>query len=146
MTVLTVSLLGLALLFPMVIRLNAQSLMASRCLQVSQQELEQLRQNVFSPSGSFTDPEGNMLDVGCWGLPGTSCGNPLTPEGDIDFSLPPAVGYSVEWRDSAGQLYSVRWNITVTAGEGRKIVLATEAVSPPSGLPGRNQLETIMVR
>jgi len=146
LTLLAVSLLGLAMFFPLQIRLGTTSRISSETAKVAQRELDQIRTNVFSPSGSFTDTDGNVVDVGCAGTPETSCGNPLTSGGQIDFSLPPPVGYSVQLSDSSGQLYSVRWNITVTVNDNRKIILASKPISPPGGLARTVQLQTLMAR
>lgn len=144
--VLTVGLLGLATLFPAEIRMGAQSKAASGALQSAQRELDQIRQNIFSTTGSFVDMNGNTLDASCGGPLGTSCGNPLTPAGAVDFSAAPAVGHSVRLSDGRGQPYSVRWNVTVTANGGRKIVLACQAIGPPGSLPRTIQIQTLVAK
>jgi len=146
LTLLAISLLGLATLFPLAIRLGAESQVASETLRVAQREFDQIRQHAFTPSGSFVDLDGNLVDVYCTGAPGTSCGNPLTAGGKIDYSLPAPVGFSAELADSSGRLYSIRWNISVTLNDGRKIVLAGMPLNPPGGLARTVQLETLVAR
>jgi prepilin-type N-terminal cleavage/methylation domain-containing protein len=145
LTLLAVSLLGLAMLFPVVIRMGTQSRVASETARMAQREFDQIRENAFSASGSFTDMDGNAVDV-CLGSSGTSCGNSLTAAGDIDFSVAPPVGYSVQLADSSGQQYSVRWNIAVTANESKKIILAGKPINPPGGLARAVQLQTLVAR
>jgi len=146
LTLLTVCLLGLAMIFPLELRRGGLSKVSSECARMAQRELDQVRENVFSSSGNFTDMEGNSLDVACSGAPGTSCGNPLTTAGGIDYSLPPPVGFSVQVSDSAGQQYSIRWNITVTANDGRKIVLAARPIVSADTPVHTVQFETLVAR
>lgn len=146
LTLLSVALLGLAMLFPLEIRLGALSRVSSEAAKVAQREFEQIRGNAFSSSGTFTDMDGNSVDVACVGPPGTSCGNPLTTVGEIDYSLPPPVGFSVQFTDSSGQPYSVRWNITVTANDGRKIILAAKPMNVPGGVARLVQFQTLVAR
>src|SRR5208337_5635141 len=86
----------------------------SETARLAQKELDQIRQNISASLGSFTDLNGNTVDVACPGAPGTSCGNPLTASGLIDFSQAASVGFSTQLADPSGQQYSVRWNISVT--------------------------------
>lgn len=147
LVLLSVGLLGLAMFFPVELRLGAHSQVSNGALLAAQRELDQIRQNIFSPSGSFMDMDGNTLDASCGGTPGTSCGNPLAPDGTIDFSAAPAVGYSVQLKDSSGQSYSVRWNLAVTANDGRKIVLGSRALNlPPGSLARAMQIQTMVAR
>jgi len=146
LTLLTVCLLGLAMVFPLELRRGDRNKVASECARLAQQEFDQIRENVFAPAGTFTDMNGNSLDVACSGAPGTSCGNPLTVAGEIDFSLPPPVGFSVQVLDAAGQQYSIRWNITVTANDGRKLVLAAKPVVSASTPFRAVQFETLVAR
>lgn len=146
LTLLAVSLLGLAMLFPLEIRLASISGTSSEAANMGQRELDQIRENIFAASGAFTDMDGNTADVACTGPPGTSCGNSLTAAGMIDYSLPPAVGFSVQLADSSGQQCSVRWNITVTANGGRKIILAAQPLSPPGGMARPVQFQALVAR
>ncbi|MGA2609711.1 MAG: prepilin-type N-terminal cleavage/methylation domain-containing protein [Terriglobia bacterium] len=142
---LSMSLLALAMLFPLGVRLSAQSSVASAAIQIAQCELEQIRNNIFSPSGSYTDANGNALEASCQGAPGTSCGNPLTSSRMIDYSSPAAVGYSVTLQDSLGTRYDIRWNVTITYNYGREIILASKPINPTAaGLPLPVQIETIV--
>lgn len=142
--ILALALLGLAMLFPLEARLGALSKITSQTGVMAQKELGQIRENVFISSGSFVDADGNTDEVACPGTPGTSCGNPLTSSGAIDFSAAAPVGFSAQIADSSGQSYSVRWNITVTSSNGRKITLASQAINPPSGLAPIVQYQTIV--
>jgi prepilin-type N-terminal cleavage/methylation domain-containing protein len=148
--VLSAGLLALAMLFPLAVRLGAQSSVTSAAIQIAQRELEQIRNNIFSPSGSYTDADGNLLDASCSGAPGTSCGNPLTWSGTswtIDYSQPAAVGYSVTLQDGLGGLYDIRWNVTITANNGREIILASKPINPTAaGLALPVQIETLVSR
>jgi hypothetical protein len=110
---------------------------------LAQKELDQIRENISAPSGSFTDLDGNTVDVACPGTPGTSCGNPLTASGLIDFTQAAPVGFSTQLADPAGQQYSLRWNISVTASNGRKTVLAGKAVNLTGGLAPVVQFQTL---
>lgn len=148
---LSMSLLALAMLFPLAVRLGAQGSVASAAIQIAQRELEQIRNNIFSPSGSYTDANGNALDASCPGAPpSTSCGNPLTLTSSgwmIDYSQPAAVGYSVTLQDGLGTLYDIRWNVTITNNYGREIILASKPINPTAaGLPLPVQLETIVAQ
>jgi prepilin-type N-terminal cleavage/methylation domain-containing protein len=143
---LSTGLLALAMLFPLAVRLGAQSSVTSAAIQIAQRELEQIRNNIFSPSGSFTDADGNLLDASCSGAPGTTCGNPLTSTQTIDYTHPPAVGYSVTLRDGLESHYDIRWNVTITANNGREIILASKPINPPAGLPLPVQIETLVAR
>jgi type II secretory pathway pseudopilin PulG len=143
LTLLAFTLLGLAMLFPLVVRMASLSSTTSETSRLAQKELDQIRQNISATSGSFTDLDGNTVEVACTGTPGTSCGNPLTALGGIDFSQPPAVGFSGQLADPSGQLYSVRWNISVTASGGRKIILAGEPLNSTSGLAPIVQFQTL---
>jgi len=144
---LSVSLLALAMLYPVAVRLSAESSVASAAIQIAQYELEQIRKNIFSPSGSFTDAAGNVLDASCRGAAGTSCGNPLTSTWTIDYSSPAAVGYSVTLEDDLGTRYDIRWNVTITANNGRELILASKAINPPTpGLQLPVQIETLVGR
>jgi type IV pilus modification protein PilV len=144
--VLSTGLLALAMLFPLAVRLGAQSSVTSAAIQIAQRELEQIRNNIFSYSGSYTDADGNLLDASCSGAPGTTCGNPLTSTQTIDYKSPPAVGYSVTLRDGLGSLYDIRWNVTITANNGREIILASKPINPTVGLPVPVQIETLVAR
>jgi Tfp pilus assembly protein PilV len=147
LSLLSVSLLALAMLFPLAVRLSAGSSVASAAIQIGQFELEQIRNNIFSPSGSFTDANGNVLEAACQGAAGTSCGNPLTSTRTIDYSSPAAVGYSVTLQDDLGTSYDIRWNVTVTANNGQEIILASKAINPPvAGLQLPMQIETLVGR
>jgi hypothetical protein len=48
--------------------------------------------------------------------------------------------------DSAGQQYSIRWNITVTANDGRKIVLAAKPIVAADTPVHTVQFETLVAR
>jgi prepilin-type N-terminal cleavage/methylation domain-containing protein len=146
MTLLAVSLLGLAMLFPIELRLGTSSQVAGETLRLAQKELDQIRSHAFETSGSFTDVDGNTVDVSCGGSPGTSCGNPLTASGEIDFAQAPPVGFSAQLTDPSGRLYSVRWNITVTASEGKKILLAATPLNPGGGISRAIQLQTLVAQ
>ena len=147
LSLLSMSLLALAMLFPLAVRLSAQSSVASAAIQIAQCELEQIRNNIFSPSGSFTDAKGNVLDAACQGAPRTSCGNPLTSSQMIDYERPAAVGYSVTLQDDLGTRYDIRWNVTITANYGREIILASKPINPPAaGLQLPVQIETLVGR
>jgi len=147
LSLLSVSLLALAMLFPLAVRLSAGSSVASAAIQIAQRELEQIRNNIFSPSGSFTDATGNVLDASCKGAAGTSCGNPLTSTWAIDYSQPAAVGYSVTLQDDLGTSYDVRWNVTITANNGREIILASKPINPAATGPQLPvQIETLEAR
>jgi hypothetical protein len=139
------------MLLPLAVRLGAQSTVTSAAAQIAQRELEQIRNNIFSPSGSYTDADGNLLDASCQGSPGTSCGNQLTlnPANEyvIDYSQPPAVGYSVTLQDGLGIQYDIRWNVTITPDHGREIILASKPKEPTArGLPLPVQIETRVAR
>jgi len=147
LSILSVSLLALAMLFPLAVRLNAGSSVTSAAIQIAQCELEQIRNNIFSPSGSYTDATGNVLDASCQGVAGTSCGNPLTSSWVIDYSQAAAVGYSVTLQDDLGTSYDVRWNVTITANNGREIILASKPINPAAvGLLLPVQIETLVGR
>jgi len=147
LSILSVSLLALAMLFPLAVRLSAESGVTSAAIQIAQCELEQIRNNIFSPSGSYTDATGNVLDASCQGAAGTSCGNPLTSSWVIDYSQPAAVGYSVTLQDDLGTSYDVRWNVTITANNGREIILASKPINPAAaGLLLPVQIETLVGR
>jgi prepilin-type N-terminal cleavage/methylation domain-containing protein len=144
--VLSTGLLALAMLFPLAVRLSAQSSVTGAAIQIAQRELEQIRNNIFSPSGSYTDADGNLLDASCAGAPGATCGNPLTSTQTIDYTLPSAVGYSVTLRDGLGSLYDIRWNVTITANNGREVILASKPINATAGLPLPVQIETLVAR
>jgi len=144
--VLSTGLLALAMLFPLAVRFGAQSSVTAAAIQIAQRELEQIRNNIFSPSGSYTDADGNVLDASCSGTPGTTCGNPLTSTQTIDYTRPPAVGYSVTLRDGLGNSYDIRWNVTITADNGREIILASKPINATAGLPLPVQVETLVSR
>lgn len=146
LALLAVSLLSLAMLFPMLTRLAAQSRLSSQTVKYAQRELDQVRANIFNPSGAFTDQDGNTVDVSCPGGPGSACGNTLTATGEIDFSTPPPVGYSAQLTDSSGQTFQVRWNISVTANGSRKIILACRPVNPRGGIARTVQLQTLVAK
>ena len=143
LTVLAVALLGLAMLFPLEQRLAKLTSVTSETARLAQKELDQIRENISAPSGSFTDLDGNTVQVACPGTPGTSCGNPLTASGLIDFSQAAPVGFSTQLTDPSGQQYSIRWNISVTASNGRKTVLAGKAVYLTGGLAPAVQYQTM---
>jgi hypothetical protein len=134
------------MVFPAQMRMSNQTKVVNGALQTAQRELDQLRQNIFAPSGSFTDMDGNSLDTTCGGAPGTSCGNPVTTDGKIDFSAPPAVGYSVQLQDASAQQYSVRWNVTVTSNDGRRIILGSQAINAPGGFPSVVNIQSLVAR
>jgi type II secretory pathway pseudopilin PulG len=145
--VLSIGLLALAMLLPLGVRLGAQRTVTSAAVQIAQIELEQVRDNIFSPTGSYSDAERNTLDASCQGPPGTSCGNPLTSGWAIDYSQPAAVGYSVTLQDGLGNLYDIRWNVTITPGNGREIILASKLMNPTKGaLPLAVQIQTRVAR
>jgi len=142
-TILAFALLGLAMLFPLEERLATLTSVTSETARLAQKELDQIRENISAPSGSFADLNGNTVEVGCPGTPGTSCGNPLTASGLIDFSQAAPVGFSTQLADPAGQQYSIRWNISVTNSNGRKTVLAGKAVNLTGGLAPVVQFQTL---
>jgi len=147
-TILAFALLGLAMLFPLEEQSAKLTNVTSETARLAQKELDQIRQNISAFSGSFTDLNGNTVEVSCPGSPGTSCGNPLTASGLIDFSQAPPVGFSTQLTDPAGFPYSIRWNITVTASSvtnsnGKKIVLAGKPVSLTGGLAPVVQFQTL---
>jgi prepilin-type N-terminal cleavage/methylation domain-containing protein len=144
--VLSTGLLALAMLFPLAVRLGAQSSVTGAAIQIAQRELEQVRNNIFSASGSYIDADGNILDASCTGAPGTACGNPLTSTQTIDYTFPPAVGYSVTLQDGLGSLYDIRWNVTITANNSREIILASKPINATAGLPLPVQIETLVSR
>ena len=143
LTVLAFALLGLAMLFPLEERLAKLTSVTSETARLAQKELDQIRENISAPSGSFTDLDGNTVEVACPGTPGTSCGNPLTASGLIDFSQAAPVGFSTQLTDPSGQQYSIRWNISVTASNGRKTILAGKAVNLTGGLAPVVQFQTL---
>jgi Tfp pilus assembly protein PilV len=142
-TILAFALLGLAMLFPIEEQSAKLTNVTSETARLAQKELDQIRQNISASSGSFTDLNGNTVDVACPGSPGTSCGNPLTASGAIDFTQAPPVGFSTQLADPAGFQYSIRWNITVTASNGKKIILAGKPVSLTGGLAPVVQFQTL---
>jgi type II secretory pathway pseudopilin PulG len=142
-SLLAFALLGLAMLFPLEERLAQLTSVTSETARLAQKELAQIRENISAPSGSFTDLDGNTVEVACPGTPGTSCGNPLTASGLIDFSQAPPVGFSTQLADPSGQSYSIRWNISVTASNGRKTILAGKPVSLTGGLAPVVQFQTL---
>jgi Tfp pilus assembly protein PilV len=142
-TLLAFALLGLALLFPFEERMAKLASVTSETARLAQKELDQIRENISVPSGSFTDLDGNTIEVACPGMPGRSCGNPLTATGLIDFSQAAPVGFSTQLADPSGQQYSVRWNISVTASNGRKTTLAGQAVNLTGGLAPVVQFQTL---
>ena len=143
LTVLAFVLLGLAMLFPLETRLAMLSNTTSETARLAQKELDQIRENITASSGSFTDMDGNAVEVACPGPPGTSCGNPLTASGQIDFTQAAAVGFSGQLADPAGNRYALRWNITVTASNGKKIILAAKALNTTAGLAPAVQFQTL---
>jgi len=142
-TLLAFALLGLAMLFPFEERLAKLSSVTSETARLAQKELAQIRENISAPSGSFTDRDGNTVEVACPGPPGTPCGNFLTASGLIDFSQAPAVGFSTQLADPSGQQYSIRWHISVTNSNGRKIILAGKPVNLTGGLAPVVQFQTL---
>ena len=137
------ALLGLAMLFPLEERLAKLTTVTSEAARLAQKELDQIRENISSPPGSFTDLDGNTVEVACPGTPGTSCGNPLTATGLIDFSQAPPVGFSTQLPDPSGQQYAIRWNISVTASQGRKIIVAGKGLNLTGGLAPVVQFQTL---
>jgi type II secretory pathway pseudopilin PulG len=143
LTILAFALLGLAMLFPLEERLAKLTSVTSETARLAQKELDQIRENISVSSGSFTDLDGNNVEVACPGTPGTSCGNPLTASGLIDFAQAPPVGFSTQLADPSGQQYSIRWNISVTASNGRKTILAGKALNLTGGLAPAVQFQTL---
>ena len=143
LTLLSFSLLALAMLFPMETRLAGASEVATTTATLVQREMSQICTHVFDSTGSFVDLSGNTVDVSCPGVPGTSCGNPLTSSGLIDFTQPLPVGYSAQLSAAGASQYSIRWNISVTASNGRKIVVAGQALNPTGGLAPVVQFQTL---
>jgi type II secretory pathway pseudopilin PulG len=143
LTILAFALLGLAMLFPAEEQLAKLSSVTSETARLAQKELDQIRENISTPSGSFTDLDGNTVEVACPGTPGTSCGNPLTASGLIDFSQAAPVGFSTQLADPSGQQYSIRWNISVTNSNGRKCIVAGKAVNLTGGLAPIVQFQTL---
>ena len=143
LTLLSVSLLSLAMLFPLETRLAGVSVVANQTATLVQRELSQISIHAFDSSGSFVDLLGNTVEVGCLGPPGTSCGNPLTTSGLIDFTQPPPVGFSEQVSAGGGLQFSIRWNITVTASNGKRIVAAGQALNAPGGLAPVVQYQTM---
>ncbi|HTS67950.1 MAG TPA: hypothetical protein VMO17_03125 [Terriglobia bacterium] len=142
-TLLAFALLGLVVLFPFEENVAKLTTVTGETGRLAQKELDQIRENISVPSGSFKDLDGNTVEVACPGQPGTSCGNPLTPSGLIDFSQAAPVGFSTQLADPSGQLYSIRWNISVTASNGRKTILAGKPVSLTGGLAPVVQFQTL---
>ena len=143
LTLLAVTLLGMAMVFPLETRLAALSNASSETGRLAQKELDQIRENISVAPGNFTDLDGNSVEVACPGSPGTSCGNPLTASGQIDFSQAAPVGFSGQLADPARGLYSVRWNISVTASNGKKIIVAAKAANLTAGLAPVVQFQTL---
>lgn len=141
-SLLAFALLGMAMLYPLAIRVAKLTSVTSETARLAQKELDQIRENISSPL-SITDLDGNTVDVACPGTPGTSCGNPLTASGLIDFSAAAPVGFSAQLADPSGQQYSIRWNISVTASNGRKIILAGRALYLTGGLAPVVQFQTL---
>jgi hypothetical protein len=142
-SLLAFALLGLAMLFPIEERLAKLTSVTGETARLAQKELDQIRENISVSSGSFTDLDGNTVEVACPGAPGTSCGNPITASGLIDFTQAPPVGFSTQLADPSGQRYSVRWNIAVTASNGRKATLAGKALNLTGGLAPVVQFQTL---
>ena len=143
LTLLSFSLLALAMLFPMETRLIQINEVSTQTSSLAQRELSQIYTHIFDGSGSFVDLSGNTVEVSCPGPPGTSCGNPLTASGLIDFKQAPPIGFSEEILAEYGQQFSLRWNISVTASNGRKIILAAQALNPPGGVAPVVQYQTL---
>jgi hypothetical protein len=143
LTILAFALLGLAMLFPLEERVAKLTSVTSETARLALKELDQIRENISVSSGSFTDLDGNTVEVACPGTPGTSCGNPLTASGLIDFSQAAPVGFSTQLADPSGQQYSIRWNISVTASAGRKTILAGKALNLTGGLAPVVQFQTL---
>lgn len=131
------------MLFPLETRLAEVSEVSNETATLVERELSQICNHVFDSSGSFVDLAGNTVDVSCPGSPGASCGNPLTPSGLIDFTQPPPVGFSAQLSVGSGRQYSIRWNISVTASSGRKIVVAGKALNPAGGFAPVVQYQTL---
>lgn len=143
LTLLAFALLSLAMLFPLETQLAGVSEVSNETATVVQRELSQISTHAFDSSGSFVDMSGNTVEVGCPGPPGTSCGNPLTSSGVIDFTQPPPVGFSAQISAGGGLQFSIRWNITVTASNGKKIVAAGQVLNPVGGLAPVVQYQTL---
>jgi prepilin-type N-terminal cleavage/methylation domain-containing protein len=143
LSLLAFALLSLAMLFPVETRLSAVSQVSNETATLVERELSQISTHVFDSSGSFVDLAGNTVDVGCTGSPGTSCGNALTSSGLIDFTQAPPVGFSAQLTVGSVRQYSLRWNISVTASNGRKIVIAGKALNPAGGMAPVVQFQTL---
>ena len=143
LSLLSFALLSLAMLFPLETRLVGTSAVATETATLVDRELSQISTHVFDSSGSFVDLAGNTVDVSCPGAPGTSCGNPFTSSGLIDFTQPPPVGFSAQISAANGLELSIRWNITVTASNGRKIVVAGKPLYPAGGVAPVVQYQTL---
>lgn len=143
LTLLSFSLLALAMLFPLETRLTEINEVSTQTASLAQRELSQICTQVFNSSGSFVDLSGYQVEVSCPGPPGTSCGNSLTASGLIDFTQAPPVGFSEQISAANGQQFSLRWNISVTASNGRKIIVAAQALNPPGGVAPAIQFQTL---
>jgi prepilin-type N-terminal cleavage/methylation domain-containing protein len=145
LTLLSFCLLALATLFPLETRLTQTNEVSTQTSSLAQRELSQIWAQVLPPppGGQFVDLSGNTVDVNCQGPPGTSCGNPLTASGLIDFTQAPPVGFSEKISAANGQQFSLRWNISVTASNGRKIIVAAQALNPQGGMAPVVQFQTL---
>jgi prepilin-type N-terminal cleavage/methylation domain-containing protein len=143
LTLLSFSLLALAMLFPMETQLAGVSEVSTTTATLVQREMSQICANIYDTGGSFVDQAGNTVDVSCSGTVGTSCGNPLTASGIIDFTQAPPAGYSAQFSEAGNSQYSVRWNISVTASSGKKIIVAGKAINPIGGLAPVVQFQTL---
>lgn len=138
--VLVISLVGVAQLVPMSIRLNTANRHDSTSLVIAQRELDAMIDQPISAT-TFTDPQGlvcgaaAVCNLGNPATPNVSVGSPfvmLAGRPLIDYTQATVAGYNYLYsdpNDPAGASYDIRWAvITFANASGRRIVVGVRQV------------------
>jgi len=118
--ILLVGLVAVAQLVPASVLMNYSNRMDSSALVFAQRELDQMLDQPLT-STAFLDSLGNFCQLGSPATPNVVQGNSVTTSVDnraiIDFSQPPAAGYSFFYTDPTDPnraTYDVRWAVILT--------------------------------
>src|ERR1700741_5055734 len=143
--VLLVGVVAVAQLVPAAVLLNRANRADSSSMVYAQREMDQFVDQPLSTTGTFTDQQGNICNLGGSATFNTVIGSPVTTvagHAAINFTGAQVAGYGYYYTDPVdprGRSYDVRWAVILTGTAGnltsRRILLGVRKMGGDVPLP-----------
>lgn len=125
MSILSISLLGLAMAIPAAVQANQRHRVDSEATMLAQRELEQMGAQPL-PATSFTDSQGNAVQI--------VAGGSALNNGKVDFSQAAVSGYNCVVSGTSNARYELRWNVQSLADGAKLFTVAARKAGPQRSL------------